>query len=287
MELELLLLLVAYKMLLHLICTFPCVSNSCLVCCHELNPRVSDLMWKVTSVPIVRVQVQFPHTPVMFTAVKGKGFINTCVFMQEHFVCSGIMQKHLCCSPQSAEWPPSPAKVSMNRPGTSGRTWTVSPTQSPRICWTLIWRLLNGWGTGWIVTSKKLNNGLVSRGNRWCVVSVLGSMLFSTFIDNGVKHTCSKCAADTRLSWLVRGHGWYFERHGQAGGVDPCELHEVQEGQVKGPAHGSGQSSVSVEIGGVRAALQRSALGYCWMTAGTRAANIHLLPRLRLGLHNK
>lgn len=139
------------------ICSFLCVSNSCIACCHELNLSVSDLMWKVTSVPIVRVQVQFPHTPVMFTAVKGKGFINTCMFMQEHFVCSGIMQKHLCCSPQSAEWPPSPAKVSMNRPGTSGRMCAASPRSSPGgTCWACTWRLLNGWGTGWMVTSKVL-----------------------------------------------------------------------------------------------------------------------------------
>lgn len=69
--------------------------------------------------------------------------------------------------------------------------------------------------------------------------------------------------------------------------MDPCELHEVQEGQVQVPAHVSGQSPVSIGIGGVRAALQRSALGYCWMTTGTRAGNIHLLPRLHLGLHNK
>ena len=38
----------------------------------------------------------------------------------------------------------------------------------------------------------------------------------------------------------------------QAWGVGPCKLHEVQLGQVQGPAPGSGQSPVSVQTGGWR-----------------------------------
>lgn len=63
-------------MLFHPIPSFLYVSNSCLACCHELRLGlgVSDQMWTVTSVPVVCVQVQFPYTPLMFTAVKRKAF---------------------------------------------------------------------------------------------------------------------------------------------------------------------------------------------------------------------
>ncbi|GAB0210211.1 mitochondrial enolase superfamily member 1 [Grus japonensis] len=45
------------------------------------------------------------------------------------------------------------------------------------------------------------------------------------------------------------GKGCHPEGPGQAGEVGPCKLHEVQQGQVQGPAHGSVQSQAQLQAG--------------------------------------
>lgn len=44
--------------------------------------------------------------------------------------------------------------------------------------------------------------------------------------------------------------GCHPEKPGQAPEVSPCEPYEIEQGQVEGPACGSGQAPVSIQAGG-------------------------------------
>jgi len=83
-------------------------------------------------------------------------------------------------------------------------------------------------------------------------------------------------------SWHAWGIGCHPEGPGQAQEVGLCEPHEVQQGQVQGAAHGSGQSPVSIQAGGWRAWEQPCQKGFggdWWMKSWTRAINVHSQPR--------
>ncbi|PKU31776.1 rna-directed dna polymerase from mobile element jockey- hypothetical protein [Limosa lapponica baueri] len=96
--------------------------------------------------------------------------------------------------------------------------------------------------------------------------SVLGPGLFNTFIneiDSGIECSLSKLVDDTKLSGAIdmpKEHNTIQRDLGHTQEVDPCELHEVQQGQVQGPIPGLGQALVSIKAGGMkelRAALPR------------------------------
>ena len=76
--------------------------------------------------------------------------------------------------------------------------------------------------------------------------------------------------------------GYHPEGPGQAWEVGLCEPHEVQQGQVQGPAHGSGRSQ-SQKTGwvenGLRAALRRRTWGCWWTRSSTWAGSVRSQPR--------
>ena len=49
--------------------------------------------------------------------------------------------------------------------------------------------------------------------------------------------------------WHAGGKGCHPEGPGQAWEVGPCKPHEIQQDQVQGPAHGSGQSQAQIQAG--------------------------------------
>ncbi|PKU43420.1 rna-directed dna polymerase from mobile element jockey-like [Limosa lapponica baueri] len=85
--------------------------------------------------------------------------------------------------------------------------------------------------------------------------SGLGPVLFVIIVgdmDSGIECNLSKFANDTKLCGAVNtleGKWCHPEGPGQALEVGPCQHHEVQPGQVQGPAPGSGQCQAQIQVG--------------------------------------
>ena len=84
--------------------------------------------------------------------------------------------------------------------------------------------------------------------------SVLGPVLFNTFLETWtVRLSAPSACLLTTTSCVVRRHtggkGCHPEGPWQAWDVGPCKPHQVQQGQVQGPAHGLGKSQAKMQAG--------------------------------------
>ena len=115
--------------------------------------------------------------------------------------------------------------------------------------------------------------------------SILAPILFHIFISDtgsGIECTLSKLAGDPKLSGVVdslEGKDAIQRDLGMSKQWAHEKPHEVQQGQGQGPAPGLGQAPVSLQAGGLRAALRRRTWEYWCMKSSTRAITEHLQPR--------
>jgi len=85
--------------------------------------------------------------------------------------------------------------------------------------------------------------------------SVLGLLLFNIFVgntDSGTECTLGKFANDTMLCGAVNTLEGRDAIHRDVDKLERCVLsepHEIQQGQMKGPAHGLGQSQAQIQAG--------------------------------------
>jgi len=62
------------------------------------------------------------------------------------------------------------------------------------------------------------------------------------------QQVCRQHQAEWHI-WHTTGKGCHLEGPVQAWEVGPCQHHEIQQGQVQGPASGSGRSQAQIQVG--------------------------------------
>ena len=105
-------------------------------------------------------------------------------------------------------------------------------------------------------TQRVVINASVSRWRlQKCGVlqgSVFGLVLFNIFIggmNSGTECILSKFSYDTKLNVVINTLERRDNIQKETGEVGLCETHEVQQGQVQGPAPRSGQYQAQIQAG--------------------------------------